>query len=95
MVVSELSFFRKDLPKEIDEYMKEMYAGLEGSEAKTVEANLETAKKLGFEVMDSFALPKSGWWNNYYTPIEAKLHLLKAKHKDNPEALEYLAGEEM
>lgn len=95
MVVSELSFFRKDLPKELSEYMKEMYAGLEGSEAKTVEANLETAKKLGFEVVDSFALPKSGWWDNYYTPIETKLSLLKAKHKDNPKALEYLAGEEM
>lgn len=95
MVVSELSFFRKDLPKELDEYMKEMYAGLEGSEAKPVEANLETARKLGFEVVDSFALPKSGWWDNYYTPIEAKLSLLKPKHKDDPGASKYLAGEEM
>ncbi|MGD6851036.1 MAG: class I SAM-dependent methyltransferase [Candidatus Bathyarchaeia archaeon] len=94
MVVSELSFFREDLPQELAVYMKEMYAGLEGSEARSVEANLETAKEISFKVVDSFALPKSGWWDNYYLPIEAKLPQLKAKHKDEPEAMQYLAGEE-
>jgi ubiquinone/menaquinone biosynthesis C-methylase UbiE len=93
LVTSELSFLRKDLPAELDAYMKEMYAGLENSAANTVEENIETAKKAGYKVIDSFILPKSGWWD-YYKPIEAKLPALKAKHKDEPEALAYLAGEE-
>ncbi len=94
LVTSELSFLRKDLPPELDVYMKEMYAGLENSAAKMVEENLETAKKAGYKVIDSFILPKSGWWDNYYKPIEAKLPCLKAKHKDEPEALAYLTAEE-
>jgi ubiquinone/menaquinone biosynthesis C-methylase UbiE len=94
LVTSELSFLRKDLPQELDAYMKEMYAGLENSAANTVEENIETARKTGYKVIDSFILPKSGWWDNYYTPIEAKLSALQAKHKGEPEALAYLAGEE-
>lgn len=94
LVTSELSFLRKDLPPELDAYMKEMYAGLENSAANTVEENIETAKKAGYKVIDTFILPKSGWWDNYYTPIEAKLPALKTKYKDEPDALGYLAGEE-
>ena len=94
LVVSELSWFRTDLPKEIETYMNEMYAVLENSQAQSIEENIEIAKKAGFEVIDSFMLPKSSWWNNYYTPIEVKLPALKAKHKDDPEALQCLAGEE-
>jgi len=45
-------------------------------------------------VVESFALPKNGWLDNYYAPIEAKMPLLRVKHKDEPEALQYLAGEE-
>jgi ubiquinone/menaquinone biosynthesis C-methylase UbiE len=94
LVTSELSFLRKDFPEELEAYMKEMYAGLENSAANTVDENIEIAKKAGYKVIDSFILPKSGWWDNYYTPIQAKLPALKAKHKGEPEALAYLAGEE-
>lgn len=94
LVTSELSFLRKDLPQEVEAYMKEMYAGLENSQANTVEENIEIAKKAGYKVIDTFVLPNSGWWDNYYTPIAAKLPILKEKHKDEPEALAYLAGEE-
>jgi ubiquinone/menaquinone biosynthesis C-methylase UbiE len=94
LVASELSWLKNDRPDELEDYMKEMYAGLEGSAVNTVEENLKTADKLGCSVVDSFILPKSGWWDNYYTPIEAKLPALKAKHKDEPEALAYLAAEE-
>jgi ubiquinone/menaquinone biosynthesis C-methylase UbiE len=93
LVVSELSWLRKDLPEEIQAYMKEMYAGLENSEAKSIEENIKTAEEAGFRVVNSFILPESGWWDNYYRPIEAKLPALKAKHKDEP-AMQYLAGEE-
>jgi ubiquinone/menaquinone biosynthesis C-methylase UbiE len=94
LVTSELSFLRKDLPEELEAYMKEMYAGLENSAANTVEENIETAKKAGYKLIDLFILPKHGWWDNYYTPIQAKLPALKAKHKGEPEALAYLASEE-
>jgi ubiquinone/menaquinone biosynthesis C-methylase UbiE len=93
-VTSELSFLRKDLPSELDAYMKEMYAGLDNSAANTVEENLVAAKKAGYQVIGSFILPKSGWFDNYYTPIETKLPALREKHKGEPEALAYLSAEE-
>jgi len=94
LVVSELSWLRKDVPQEIQLYMDEMYSGLEDSKANSVDENIETAKKAGFQVLNSFILPKKSWFTHYYSPIEAKLPLLKAKHRDEPDALQFLAGEE-
>ena len=93
LVLSELVWLRKDLPEELQSFMKEMYAGLEGSGVRSIEENIEAAKKLGFQVLNSFTLPKKDWWD-YYSQILAKLPFLKAKYKDEKEALQYLAGEE-
>jgi SAM-dependent methyltransferase len=92
LVLSELSWLREDLPSELVAYMKEIYAGLEEG-VNSIEENEETARKTGYNVLNSFTLPKRDWWN-YYTPIKAKLPQLKAKHKDEPEALQYFASEE-
>ncbi len=92
LAVSELSWFRKDLPQELVEFMKKMYEGLD-SGVLSVDENLETARKTGYRVLNSFTLPKEDWWD-YYTPIEAKLPQLKIIHKNEPAALQYLASEE-
>ncbi len=94
LVVSELSWLRDQLPGELESYMKEMYSGIKSAGVRGIEENVETAEKAGFQVLNSFTLPKKAWWQNYYSPIEAKLPSLKAKHKDEQEALRYLACEE-
>lgn len=38
-----------------------------------------------------FTLPDSAWWNDYYTPLEAKLPSLKHKHLGDEEALGVIA----
>ena len=95
LVVSELSWLRIDLPEELHSYMKEMYAGIESAGVRSIEENIETAKKSGFQVLNSFTLPKKGWWDNYYSLIEAKLPSLKAKYKDEQESRRYFASEEL
>ena len=94
LVLSELVWLKKDLPGELRSFMKEMYVGLESSGVRSIEENKETAKKLGFQVLNSFTLPKKDWWD-YYSLIEVKLPSLKAKYKDDQEALQYFAIEEM
>ncbi|MCW4000130.1 MAG: class I SAM-dependent methyltransferase [Candidatus Bathyarchaeota archaeon] len=95
LVASELSWFNRDAaPLEVKAFLAEMYAGMENSSANTVEENLETARKLGYGVVGSFKLPDSGWWDNYYTPIEAKLPGLRAKHHGDADAMAYLDSEE-
>lgn len=94
LVVSELCWLRKRLPGELKSYMKEMFAGIESSGVMGIKENVETIKKKGYHVIDFFTLLKKAWWDNYYSPIKAKLPLLKAKHKDDQDALQFLAGEE-
>jgi ubiquinone/menaquinone biosynthesis C-methylase UbiE len=95
LVVSELSWFNKaDAPAELKAFLEAAYAGLENSSANAIEENLETAQKLGYKVVGSFKLPSSSWWENYFTPIQAKLPQLRAKHSGDPDAMAYLDGEE-
>jgi len=89
LVLSELSWLNKDAPKELKSFMKEMYAEMECSGPKGIDENTETANKLGFHVLNSFTIPKKDWWDNYYSPIEAKLPSLKAKYRDDSEALQF------
>jgi len=42
-----------------------------------------------------FVLPDASWWTNYYLPIQAKLPALKTKYRDDKEALEVIASEEL
>jgi ubiquinone/menaquinone biosynthesis C-methylase UbiE len=89
VVVSELSWLRHDAPEEARTFMKQGYPAIQ-----TIEENLEVAQKSGYSIVGSFVLPAKSWWDNYYTPIEAKLPSMKARYKDNKEALQLIALEE-
>ena len=89
VVVSELSWLKHDAPKEAKDYMMQMYPVI-----KTIEGNVEIIRNSGYRLVSSFILPSKSWWDNYYTPIETKLPSLKAKHKDDAEALQVIACEE-
>jgi ubiquinone/menaquinone biosynthesis C-methylase UbiE len=90
LVASELSWFKREAPEEIQKFFAEVYPQM-----KTVEENLAIARKAGYCVVGWFPVPESSWWDNYYTPIEAKLPALKSKYQGNPEALGIIACEEL
>ena len=58
----------------------------EGFDMTTVEANLATIGRAGYGIVDHFVLPPSAWWDDYYTPIEAKLPALRARNENDPAA---------
>jgi ubiquinone/menaquinone biosynthesis C-methylase UbiE len=89
LVVSEMCWLKLNPPQEIKSYLNEVYP-----QCITLEDNIELASKSGYRVIDTFVLPQESWFAEYYTPIEAKLPSLKAKHRCDPEALQYLASEE-
>jgi ubiquinone/menaquinone biosynthesis C-methylase UbiE len=89
VVVSELSWLKHDAPKEAKDYMMQLYPVI-----KTIEGNVEIIRNRGYRLVGSFVLPSQSWWDNYYTPIEAKLPSLKARYKDDEEALQVIAYEE-
>ncbi len=90
IVVSELSWLKPDLPKEVRTFMKEGYPAI-----KTIKENLEVARKRGYRIVGFFVLPEKSWWDNYYTLIETKLPAMNARYRDDEEALQIIACEEL
>ena len=39
----------------------------------TVASNSAVARAAGYEVLETFALPASAWWDEYYRPLEARV----------------------
>lgn len=50
---------------------------------KTVEENKDIISELGFDCIDTFVLPESAWWDDYYNPLEIRLEEMKGKYPEN------------
>ena len=46
----------------------------------------------GFELLASFTQPESDWWDDYYTPLEARLPPFLAAHPGEPDAQALVDG---
>ncbi|MDX9720186.1 MAG: class I SAM-dependent methyltransferase [Myxococcota bacterium] len=57
----------------------------------TVQDDLRLIEEAGFELVGHFTLPDEAWWEDFYTPMEARVAVLRQKYVDDPEALEILA----
>lgn len=90
LAVSELCWIDPNPPLEVKEFFKTGYPAM-----KTLKENLAIIANAGYKLVGYFVLPESSWWTDYYLPILAKLPALKAKYKDNKEALATIACEEI
>ena len=48
----------------------------------------------GYRTIDSFPLPASAWWDEYYQPMQASIATLRARLPDDPAALEVTTAAE-
>ena len=67
-VVSELSWFGPERPREPAEFWGAAYPDM-ASEM----SNQAAAEQLGYQVLFTERLPSRAWWANYYTPQSAQL----------------------
>jgi ubiquinone/menaquinone biosynthesis C-methylase UbiE len=88
-VVSEMTWLKPNPPKEILDYWKRMYPGI-----TTIPGNLKFIVQCGYHVLDHFPLPEDAWLDEYYHPLERRLDLLRAKYKDDQEALKLIDSEQ-
>ena len=51
-----------------------------------LEDDLAALRDCGFEPLGHFALPDQAWWNDFYTPMEARIAELRKKYADDQEA---------
>jgi hypothetical protein len=82
MAVSELVWLQPNPPTEVAEFFGHEYPAM--TDVETIVATLRAS---GYEPLGHFTLPDSAWWAFYYTPLEAKLPLLKEKYAGDEDAL--------
>jgi ubiquinone/menaquinone biosynthesis C-methylase UbiE len=82
IAVTHLSWLTSEVPDEPRAFWANNYPAI-----ATVEANLSIARASGFETVEHFALPQSAWWDDYYSPMEQRLSMLRAQYENDEQAV--------
>jgi len=72
LAVTECTWLTEDRPEEAQLFWQLNYPTM-GS----ISQNFRKAEGLGLEVLDSFPLPESAWWEEYYNPLLDRIALLR------------------
>jgi hypothetical protein len=83
LVVSEVSWFSPDPPREVCEFWNENYPAI-----RTVDEKLAAARERGWLPVGHFHLRREGWVQEYYGRLEERLPAFRRTHADDPEAQE-------
>jgi len=82
IALSELVWLRPDPPAEVRDFFAEEYPAM-----KDVATAAATVRDCGYELWGHFTLPEVAWWQDYYSPLEAKLSALYDKYAGDEEAI--------
>ena len=86
---TELVWLDENPPSKVAEFFGNEYPAMTG-----IQEISEVVCESGYEPVGDFTLPDSAWWDDYYTPLVAKLPSLKDKYKADEEALRVVAMSE-
>jgi SAM-dependent methyltransferase len=75
-VVSELCWLRDEIPDVVKEFFRSGYPGMQ-----SVEQNIQTAEEAGYELFNTYILPKDTWVKDYYDILEPRAKSL-VSHSD-------------
>lgn len=78
---TEMCYFVNDPPSEIREYFNNIYPDI-----KTIDEVRKMAETEGYKIIETFNLPDSAWWDDYYTPMLERIKELEIKNCGVPEA---------
>jgi len=81
LVVSELVWFKKEPPQEIEHFFEGAYPDM-----KYYEDVYAVIRSAGYEMTDYFPLPSKSWWTDYYAPAEKNLGEMRRKYQSNRHA---------
>jgi ubiquinone/menaquinone biosynthesis C-methylase UbiE len=82
VAVSHISWLTSEVPKEPKAFWQAAYP-----EITSITENLATIARCGYRNIAHFTLPEAAWWDDYYVPLEKRLHLLREKYRDDNDAL--------
>jgi serine/threonine-protein kinase HipA len=74
LVASDVVWLTNDPPDEVRAFWES-----EGAEMRTVAEKRAQAEAEGYALLDTHALPREAWWDEYYAPLEARSNALRAE----------------
>ena len=77
VAVTEATWLSENPPEPIQRFWREEYPAMQSRAA-----NERAVAQAGYTLQGSFVLPEKEWWDDYYTPIEARLEALAGKRSD-------------
>jgi SAM-dependent methyltransferase len=83
LVISELVWFKKRQPAEINNFFNEVYP-----EIKYYQDILPIIESSGYKIIGSFPIPDESWHEDYYIPAQLKIAELQKKYPKNKVAKE-------
>jgi SAM-dependent methyltransferase len=89
VAVTDLTWLKPNPPAEVAAFWQ-----TECPELATIEENLARLMAAGYRALGHFVLPESAWWDSYYTPMAARIALLREQYGDNAEAQRALDAEQ-
>ena len=81
LCLTEAVWFTENPSPEAAAFWDECYPAI-----KTVPENCAIAGRAGYEVVATFPLPESAWWDDYYTPLAGRLDGLRTAAAGDPGA---------
>ncbi len=81
LIVSEISWLRKDIPEEPKKFWESDYPDIKG-----ITDNIKIIEEVGYSPIGHFTIPEKGWWQDYYTPLTNRINTLRKKYLNNKEA---------
>ncbi|MDF1745262.1 MAG: class I SAM-dependent methyltransferase [Gimesia sp.] len=82
LAFTELVWLEENRPTEVAEFFGNEYPAM--TNISSIKDMIQSA---GYEIIGDFTLPDAAWWEDYYTPLLAKLPTLKQKYAEDAEAL--------
>jgi serine/threonine-protein kinase HipA len=73
LVASDVVWLTNDPPDEVRAFWES-----EGAEMRTVAEKRAQAEAEGYALLDTHALPREAWWDEYYAPLETRSNALRA-----------------
>jgi SAM-dependent methyltransferase len=80
LAFTEVCWLNPSPPRQAVEFWSKAYPPM-----KDVEGNLGTVREAGYEVVSTFPLPPTDWWNGYYTPLRERIAALRVRAQGWPE----------
>jgi ubiquinone/menaquinone biosynthesis C-methylase UbiE len=90
IAVTEISWLKDDPPQAPHDFFAAEYPAM-----RSVTQNLEIIRQTGLRLVSHFTLPEAAWWDDYYTPLAARLPRLKEAHPDDFNAQALIAATEV